>query len=172
MRRHCSLLQFLIVGWQPFTSVERRLTNFVSHWPYSATPMDHRNFRSSLSAEPGTLWHSIDRTQIRLDSITVTTRWCGWHLHSLMSEFQYDHCWLPLILPEGISKSLTSRCACEIGRSFYFSTISVVTTLITVQPTSDWSFSHLIWWPLSNHWMWGSSTVSKPTIRPCSVDAP
>ena len=80
--------------------------------------------------------------------------------------------WLLLISPEGTSENLTSRCTCKIGRLFCLSTISVVTTLNTVQLASDWSFSHQIWLPLSNHLTLGSSAVSKLTIVPCSVNVP
>jgi hypothetical protein len=41
-----ALLPFAVptVGWQPLTSVGRRLTNFRSHLPFSAMLMDHRSF--------------------------------------------------------------------------------------------------------------------------------
>ena len=99
MRQHCFLLQSLTVGWQPFTSMERRLTNFRLHWPFSAMPMGHRSSRSSILAEQGTLWHSIDRIQTRKDSVTSTTRQHGWHLCSLMSEILtlWRNCHLPYL---------------------------------------------------------------------------
>ena len=74
MRRRCFLLQCLTVGWQLFTSAERKLTNSESPWPFSATLMDHKNSRSSLLGEQGTLWRSIDKIQTGKGSITVTTR--------------------------------------------------------------------------------------------------
>ena len=172
MRQHCSLLQSLTMGEQLFTSVERRLTSFGSHWPCFAMQMGHRSVWSSILAEQSTLWHSIDRIQIREDSVTVITRQHGWHLCYLKSEILPIQCDYWLILPKGTFKNLTSSCTYKIRRSFYLSTTSVATTLNTLWSTSDWSFLHQTWPSLSNCLMSGSFIVSKPTIAPCSVNGP
>ena len=170
MKRRCFLLQSLTVGWQQFTSAERKWINLGSPWPFSAMQMDHRSFQSSTLAEQGTPWHSIDKTQTWQDSVTVTTRLREWHLLYLMSKIsslQHDCVLTP---PKGTSKNWISQCDCRIERSSYLLTISVVTISNTVQPTSNWSSSHQIWPLLSSHLTQGSSAVSRLIIVPCSVN--
>ena len=105
IRQHCFLLQSQIVGWQLFTSAERRLINFRLHCHFSAIQMDHRSFWSSTLEEPGTLWHSIDRTQTRQDSVTGITKECRWHPSYLMSEISPTWFNCMLIAPKHTSKN-------------------------------------------------------------------